>query len=96
MMHLLIWIMAQMGFVLLLSAMARHQQDWLRRKLSNSLSQALRGGGFALLILAFVTAAMGFGWGYGAVLWCGWLSVAAAVTVALNINRDKILARLRP
>lgn len=93
--HLAVLVPAQIGFVLLLSAMARHQQEWLSRKLSKSLSKSLRVGGIALLALALIGAAAGFGWGFGAVLWSGWLSVAAMVTVALNINREKILARIR-
>lgn len=93
--HFAVLIPAQIGFVLLLSAMARHQQEWLSRKLSRSLSKGLRLCGAALLTLALVSAAAGFGWGSGTVLWCGWLSVAAMVTVALNTNREKILACIR-
>lgn len=95
MIHLAILILLQIGFAMLLSAMARHQQEWLRRKLSPAQSRQLRAGGAALLTLAFIGAGLSFGWGYGTVLWCGWLSVAAMTTVALNTNREKILARIR-
>lgn len=86
-------LLAMTGFALLQLAMARHQQDWLRRKLPGSISRTLRIGGFACLGLAFVVAGAGHGWDYGAVLWFGALSAGAALSVAANINRDRILRR---
>ncbi len=83
------------GFILLLLAMTRHQQDWLQRKLPARRSKTLRAGGFAALALAFISAEIGLGWGYGAVAWCGWLTVAAALVVIANINRTRILRLVR-
>lgn len=83
------------GFALLLLAFPRHQQDWLRRKLPPRQSPALRLAGFALLAAAFVVAGNAAGWGYGAILWFGWLTVAAALVVAAHTNREAILARMR-
>lgn len=89
--HVLTLVPSLAGFVLLLMAMARHQQDWLRRKLPPTTSRKLRGGGFALLALAFAAAVGGFGWAYGTLAWCGWMTVTALATVAANTNRERIL-----
>lgn len=96
MIHATIFLLSLAGFALLLLAMARHQQDWLRRKLPASRSRALRLSGFLMLALAFVIAGAGLGWGYGAIAWFGWMTVAAALSVAVNLNRDRILHRGRP
>lgn len=95
MIHILLYLTAQAGFILLLLAMARHHQDWLRRKPDPRRSAQWRAVGFGMLALCFLIAGAGFGWGYGAVVWFGWLSVGAALTVALNANRERILARVR-
>ncbi|ATP19369.1 MULTISPECIES: DUF3325 domain-containing protein [Sphingobium] len=84
------------GFALLFLAMARHQQDWLRRKLPDPQSRRLRRAGFALLSIAFLIAGLGLGWGYGSIAWFGWLSAGAVTIVTLNCNRERILARVRP
>ena len=90
MIHLIIALPALLGFVLLLLAMARHQQDWLRRKLSPPKSRALRRSGLGALALAFVVAGFGLGWAYGALVWFGWLSVAAALVLTAQTNRERI------
>ncbi|OYX65140.1 MAG: hypothetical protein B7Y88_10775 [Sphingomonadales bacterium 32-64-17] len=95
MIHTVIFLLSLAGFALLLLAMARHQQDWLRRKLPANRSRALRLSGFLMLALAFVMAGTGVGWGYGAVVWFGWMTAAAALIVAANLNRDRILRRVR-
>lgn len=91
MIHLAIAVPALLGFALLLLAMARHQQDWLRRKLPQGTSRRLRWSGFGALALAFVAAGFGLGWAYGTVAWCGWLSVAAVLVLAAQTNRERIL-----
>lgn len=91
MIHLAIAVPALLGFASLLLAMVRHQQDWLRRKLSPSRSKALRRGGFGALALAFAAAGLGLGWAYGTVVWCGWLSAAAALVLTAQTNRERIL-----
>jgi len=91
--HLLTLILCLAGFVLLLLAMARHQQDWLRRKLPAAISRRLRGGGFLLLALAFIACGSGLGWAYGTVAWCGWMTVAAIAVVTANTNRERILRK---
>ncbi len=96
MIHAAIFLLALAGFALLLLAMGRHQQDWLRRKLSAGGSRALHLSGLLMLALAFVIAGAGLGWGYGAVAWFGWMTAAAALIVAANLNRDRILRRVRP
>lgn len=96
MIHLAIFLAALAGFALLLLAMAKHQQDWLRRKLAPGRSRLLRALGFAALALSFAMAGLGLGWAYGTVAWCGWLTASAAVVVTANINRERIRARFRP
>lgn len=96
MIHSITFLLLLGGFVLLLLAMPRHQQDWLRRKLPHASGRALRCCGFAALALAFLVAGVGLGWGYGAVAWFGWLTVAAALTVTANTNRERIMRKVRP
>lgn len=93
--HLIIALPALCGFALLLAAMARHQQDWLGRKLPPRISRMLRASGFAALLAACVCAGCGLGWAYGVVAWCGWLSIGAALTLAAHTNRERLLALLR-
>lgn len=96
MIHIATALLSVGGFGLLFLAMARHQQDWLRRKLPDAQSRQMRQTGFALLGIAFLIAGLGLGWGYGAVAWFGWLSAGAVTVVTLNCNREHILARIRP
>ncbi len=96
MIHAVIFLLALCGFVLLLLAMPRHQQDWFPRKLRAELRRALRLSGFAALALAFGVSGAGLGWGYGAVTWFGWLTVAAALVVTANTNRERIMRQVRP
>lgn len=95
MIHTPVALLTLAGFALLLMAMARHQQDWLRRKLAPRTSHLLRIGGFGLLAVAFAAAGFGLGWAYGTVAWFGWLSFGAALTLTAQTNRERILARLR-
>lgn len=83
------------GFALLLLAFPRHQQDWLRRKLLPRQRRVLRLAGFTLLAAAYMVSGSGSGWGYGSVLWFGWLTVAAALVVTAHTNREAILAKVR-
>lgn len=94
MIHLAIALPALLGFALLLLATARHQQDWLRRKLAPRTGRALRWSGFAALALAFLIAGLALGWAYGAVAWFGWLSVTAMLVLAAQTNRERILKRI--
>ena len=96
MIHPLIFLLALAGFAALLLAMARHQQDWLRRKLPPRQARRLRGAGFALLALAYLGSGLALGWAYGTLCWLRWLTVAAAAMVTLNTNRKALLRRLRP
>lgn len=95
MIHLAIGALALSGFVLLLLAMPRHQQDWLRRKLAARITTTLRWSGFGALALAFIVAGLGLGWAYGSVAWFGWLSVAAVLVLAAQTNRERIQRLLR-
>lgn len=96
MIHAATFLLSLFGFALLLLAMPRHQQDWLRRKLPPTLGRALRLSGFAALALAFAVAGACLGWGYGAVAWFGWLTMGAALAVTANTNRERIMRKVRP
>jgi len=96
MIHATTFLLSLTGFALLLLAMARHQQDWLRRKLPPSLGNGLRLSGFAALALGFLFAGVGLGWAYGAIVWFGWLTVAAALVVTVNTNRERIVRKVQP
>lgn len=74
---------AWLGFACLCLAMDRHQRDLLGRRLSDSASRRLRLAGFAAIALGLATAIAALGWGYGAVLWFGLLTLGAAPIVAL-------------
>lgn len=93
MIHVVIFLLALAGFVLLLLAMAKHQQDWLGRKLPRPRAEKLRLAGFALIALAFCASGFGLGWGYGTISWFGWLTFAALLVVTANCNWDAIKRR---
>lgn len=93
--HAATFLLSLAGFVMLLLAMPRHQEDWLRRRRPVAFGRALRAAGLAALALALPVAAAGFGWGYGAVAWFGWLTMAAALVLTANTNRERILRRAR-
>ena len=93
--HVVVGTLCLAGFALLLMAMARHQQDWLRRKLAAPVSRALRWTGFGLLALAFLHAGSRLGWGYGAVVWFGWLTLASLAIVTVQTNRERIMRQVR-
>lgn len=95
MIHAAIFLLSLVGFTALLLAMPRHQGDWLGRKLSVQVGRALRLSGFAALALAFAVAGASLGWGYGAVVWFGWLTMAAALVVTINTNRERIMRKAR-
>lgn len=88
--HGAVFLLSVGGFALLLLAMSRHQQDWLGRKFLPTTGRALRLLGLAMLAVAFVVAGIGLGWAYGTVVWFGWLTVAAALIVAVHTNRDRV------
>ncbi len=85
--HTLIFLLALAAFAMLLLSMRAHQRQWLAHALSPRVSVGLRIGAAALLAFALVIAARSVGAAEGAILWCGWLTVAAAVVVAVNSRR---------
>lgn len=89
------FLLSLAGFAALLLAMPRHQGDWFGRRLSVAADRALRFSGFAALALAFLVAGLAFGWGYGAVAWFGWLTIAAALIIAVQTNRERIMRKAR-
>ncbi|MEE4450561.1 DUF3325 domain-containing protein [Novosphingobium resinovorum] len=95
MIDLAIFLASLAGFAGLLLASPRHQQEWLRSKLAPRACTSLRLSGFLLLTSAFVVAGRSLGWGYGAVVWLGWLTIAAALVVIAHTNRERIVAKVR-
>lgn len=83
------------GFGFLLMAMPRHQQDWLKRKLSQAHAHSLRLSGLVMLAAAYGVSGRGLGWAYGTVAWFGWLTVAAAIVVTVNTNCGAIMENFR-
>lgn len=83
MIHLLLFLLAAAGFMMLCLARIRHQSDVLGRKLSSIASKGLRAAGWICFALAFVMAGRGFGWAYGAIEWLGQMSAGALVAVLL-------------
>jgi alkylation response protein AidB-like acyl-CoA dehydrogenase len=96
MIHAATFFLSLGGFVGLLLAMKRHQQDWFRRKLPPALCRTLRLSGFTAMALAFALAGAGLGWDYGAVAWFGWLTISAALVIVANTNRERIMRKVRP
>lgn len=89
--HFAVFALALAGFALLFVAMARHRQDWLIAERTFATAATLRFAGAALIALGFVVAGGVLGWGYGAVCWFGWLTLAAGLVVAINSNRTRLL-----
>jgi hypothetical protein len=97
MIHILALLLCVTGFACLCAAMARHQKDFIGRKLEAGASRQLRLIGGAILLLALSIDMVGLGAGYGAVAWCGHLMVAAALVLTrLNwaISRNSAKSRL--
>ncbi|MGV6873469.1 DUF3325 domain-containing protein [Pseudochelatococcus sp. B33] len=82
--HVLCLLFASAGFLALSLAMTRHQNDMLGRRLPARFCLALRGSGFALLALAWAVAVRGQGFGIGTIVWCGHLTLAGLLVVALH------------
>lgn len=82
--HVLCLLFASAGFLALSLAMTRHQNDMLGRCLPPRVCLALRGSGFALLALAWAVAVTGQGFGIGTIVWCGHLTLAGLLVVALH------------
>lgn len=88
--HFALLLLSLVAFGLLLLSQARHQRDWLACRLGPVQCQLIRYAGLAVLILAFVLAGTMFGWSYGAIAWFGWMTMAAALVVAANTNRERL------
>ncbi|MGK2911716.1 MAG: DUF3325 domain-containing protein [Sphingobium sp.] len=74
-------MVAIIGFVCLCAAMTRHQKDVLGRKLTAQSTRRLRAAGGTFLICALAMDLTALGGGYGAVTWCGHLTVGAALVL---------------
>jgi hypothetical protein len=84
--HVLAIALCVAGFAALCAAMSRHQKDFVGRALDRRTSLRLRAGGGALLLAALALDMAGLGAGYGAVAWCGHLTLGAALVLA-RLNR---------
>ncbi|WP_404478975.1 DUF3325 domain-containing protein [Novosphingobium sp. BL-52-GroH] len=95
MIHILILMLALTGFIALLLGLQKHQQVWLRRKLPKTATRLLRACGFLSLALAYLSAGLAFSWGHGTVVWVGWLTIAAGLVLTVNVNRERIMPKVR-
>lgn len=83
------------GFAVLCTTLARHERDLLGRALAAAAKRRLRALGYGLLALAYAVALWRHGFGYGTVVWCGLLSVAAATVVCALTLRASQAERAR-
>lgn len=83
------------GFALLMLSMARHQQDWLGRKLATRPGKILRLSGYGALALSLAMAFARYGWAYGMVDILGFWTLAAGLVVLANCNRGRIMGFAR-
>lgn len=86
MIHCLSIALCVVGFACLCAAMARHQPDFLGRKLDAGASRTVRHAGAIALMSGLAVSMIGFGAGYGAIAWCGHLTLAAGL-VLFRLNR---------
>ena len=84
--HLIAIALCITGFASLCAAMPRHQRMVVGRLLGDAAGRRLRLAGGAALLLALAVDLAGLGAAYGAIAWCGHLTVAAALVVA-RLNR---------
>lgn len=81
MIHIFAITLCVTGFACLCAAMARHQKDFIGRKLETGAGRQLRMIGGTILLLALSIDMVGLSAGYGAIAWCGHLTVAAALVL---------------
>jgi hypothetical protein len=87
--HVLTFLLAFSGFVMLALAMKRHQRAMIGRQLSDRESRVARTSGSLAIIASLSLAAASFGFAYGAVAWLGHLSVASWAVVTMLIWRTR-------
>ena len=85
--HWLIGLLCTAGFALMLLSLPRQQALWLRQALSAPVARLLRTGGFVALAIAWWVAGQQSGFGYGTVVWFGWISIAAILFSAANARQ---------
>jgi len=81
---ILIWVIT--GFAALCASRDRHQRDLFGRPLTQRQSHALRIAAWISIALSFLLAIVGVGWVLGVIIWIGYLSVGALVSVTM-LNR---------
>ncbi|WP_420144710.1 DUF3325 domain-containing protein [Sphingobium sp.] len=84
--HILSVALCIAGFACLCAAMTRHQPDFIGCKLDARTSRMIRRVGAAISLSALAINMIGLGAGYGAIAWCGHLTLGAAL-VLFCLNR---------
>jgi hypothetical protein len=84
--HIIAIALCIAGFASLCAAMVRHQPDFVGHKLDAGTGRLLRHAGGAILLAALAVDMIGLGAGYGAIAWCGHLTLGAAL-VLFRLNR---------
>lgn len=87
MINCVIFLLTAAGFLALLLADPRYRRDWLRHELAPKWCTALRLAGLLLLALPLIIAVRRLNWGYGAVVWFGWLTISATLVVSAHTYR---------
>ena len=82
--HLLLLVLGIGGFVALCAGQSRCQAALVGRMLAPVTARRLRWTGWALIAALGLSACAAFGAGRGLVLFAGYASLGAAVTVALT------------
>jgi hypothetical protein len=96
MIEFLIYLLSLAGFFALCLSLPKHQQEVLKRALPRRSVLVLRGSGYGVIALAFVSAIVSRGFGPGLMVFAGLLTVAAATVVgglAWRASRAKPAAR---
>ncbi|MEZ0134484.1 MULTISPECIES: DUF3325 domain-containing protein [Novosphingobium] len=81
MMHILPATVIVAGFLALAASMKRHQRDLLGRLLTHVQTRSTRMAGWFLLGIGWAVNAALLGPAMGTIVWCGELSLGAALTV---------------
>ena len=90
MIQILAALSAFAGFAALALSMKRHQRDMIGRKLSDPERYVVRLAGWLAIAASLTLDMIGFGPGYGAIVWFGHLSIAAWMVVAALCWRARL------
>ena len=88
--HALIFLPSLLGFAALALATERQQEIQLGRTLAPRRTRALRGVGWAALLLALAVAVGSQGWALGLVSYSGHTSLSAGLVFVALLLRERL------